>query len=186
MLLLVLGAALAVAGGLQSTYRTVFRDQAWTTTLWISTADPPRVPERDAYYTMGWPVTVAALLMVVAAVLVLRERTAFVGRPMAMAAAGALAATVFAYTLQLRREAKIMSEWPTENGLGAELVVLGGTYLLGAAAVVGVAGAVLAQGRPEERPQEDEEAVVVHQLDDDDDTPPFGIEIPGQEQQETR
>ena len=75
-----------------------------------------------------------------------------------------------------------------EPGLSAELNILGGTYLLGLAAVSGLVGAVLAQHRHEvpEPEDEDEDAVVVHQLDDDDDTPPFGIEIPGDEEQETR
>lgn len=191
VLLLLLGAALAVVGSFQDTYRTVYRsngpEQLTTSTLWMYVTSDPYVGEgQDAYNASAWPVVGAAVLILVAAVLVLAERTAFIGRPAAMAAAGGLFAIVLVYVLQLRADAKRMSEWRFEDGLSAELNILGGTYLLGLAAVIGLAGAVLAQGRHEVPEPEDEDAVVVHQLDDDDDTPPFGIEIPGDEEQETR
>lgn len=159
-----------------------------TTTLWIVISEPPHGPEQDAYNAAGWPVIIAALCMVVAAVLVVRERTSFVGSPVAMGAAGALAGIVFLYVLQVRREKEVMAAWPVEDGQRPELSFLGGTYLLAVAAVIGLVGAVLAQRkRQAEEPDEvDKEAVVVHQLDSDDDTPPFGIAIPGEEQQETR
>ncbi|WP_146771772.1 hypothetical protein [Lentzea atacamensis] len=186
VLLLVLGAALAVAGSLQDTYRTAHREVTWTSTLWISKSSLPDGREDDAYFAVGWPVIVAAVLMAVAGLLVLREQTEFVGRSVAMGAAGALAGAVFVYLMLLRSQAEDMSKWPVDTGHPPSLTVLGGTYMLGLAAVIGLAGAALAQRKQEEPSPEDEEDVVVHQLDSDDDTPPFGIEIPLEEQQETR
>jgi hypothetical protein len=52
-----------------------------------------------------------------------------------------------------------------------------GLYLLIAAAVLGLAGAVLAQRPRPAVPEPDEESVVVHRMMDDD-TPPFGIAVP--------
>jgi len=58
----------------------------------------------------------------------------------------------------------------------AVMTYLPGFYVLSAAAVVALVGAVLAQ-RAHQVVQPDEEAVVVHQFMDDD-TPPFGIAMP--------
>lgn len=192
-ILLVLGAGLAAVGGFQNTYRTVYpgfggRDQTLTTTLWVVTEDPATSVSQEAYNAAGWPVTIAAVLMVVAAVLVLRERTSFAGKSAAMGAAGALAGIVFAYVLQVLHQQEIMASWPGEDGRAPALNFLGGTYLLVTAAAIGLVGAALAQSRQQaETGEEDEEAVVVHQLGNDDDTPPFGLAIPAaEEQQETR
>ncbi|GGU57450.1 hypothetical protein [Lentzea flava] len=190
-LLLVLGAALAVAGSFEGTYRTVYRgfgfDQSMTTTLWIVTTEPPQGGPRDAYHALGWPVVVAAVLMVVGAVLTMRERTTFVGRPVAMGAAGALAGIMFSYLLQVRREERVLSELLVKNGGSNTLDVLGGAYLLGAAAIIGLVGAVLAQQRRQRKQavEAEEEKVVVHQLANDDDTPPFGIAVLDDEKRET-
>ncbi|MET9633903.1 hypothetical protein ABZX92_41265 [Lentzea sp. NPDC006480] len=190
VLLQVLGAGLAFAGSLEATYRTTYRydgrvpDQVMTSTLWFVTSEPLDGPEREAFYAMGWPLVVAAVLMVVAAVLTLRGRTAFVGRVAAMGAAGALGGIVLAYWLQIRHEIEITSNWPAQGGPMAVVDVLAGMYVLIAGAVVGLVGAALAQrkqeGRQEEEPEED---VVVHQLVSDDDTPPFGIAIPDEHQE---
>ena len=191
-ILLVVGAGLAAVASFQDTYRTVYPgfggpDQTMTTTLWIVTMDPASDPPQDAYYAAGWPVIITAVLMVVAAVLLLRERMSFVGTPAAMGAAGALAGIAFLYLLQVRREQELMASWPVPDGQHPVLNILGGTYVLVAAAVVGLVGALLAQrGQRFEKVEPGEEAVVVHQLDDGDDTPPFGIAIPSEEQQETR
>jgi hypothetical protein len=191
LILLVLGAGLAAVGSFQDTYRTLYPgfggpDQTLTTSLWIVTEEPSSegLPQQ-VFNASGWPVIIAAVLVVVAAVLVVGERTAFIGRPVAMGAAGALAGIVFAYVLQVQREQEIMASWPVEPGQQPQLSFLGGTYLLGAAAIVALAGAVLVQREQQAGEEElDEEAVVVHQLDADDDTPPFGIAIPGEEQQQ--
>ncbi|MGW6937384.1 hypothetical protein ACWGE0_45560 [Lentzea sp. NPDC054927] len=190
--LLVLGAGLAVVGSFSGTYRTLYPgygapQQTFTTTLWIVTAEPPSGGPDSPYNAAGWPVLVAAVAMVVAAVLLGRARTAYVGGLVAMGFAGGLAGTVVLYVLQVLREEAVMESWPVEDGQRPELSFLGGMYLLVVAAVVGLVGAVLAQRK--QQPEEelvDEDAVVVHQLDSDDDTPPFGIAIPSDEQQETR
>ena len=188
-LLLILGAALAVVGSFEDTYRTIYRgfgpDQSMTTSLWIVTLDPPQGDPRDAYNALGWPVVIAAALMVVGAVLTTRPRTAFVGKPVAMGGAGALAGIVFTYLLQVQREATTVSEWPVENGRSNVLDILGGMYVIGAAAITGLVGAGLAQRKQEQVEEGDEEEVVVHQLGNDDDTPPFGIAIPEDEQRGT-
>jgi hypothetical protein len=163
LILLVLGAGLAAVGSFQDTYRTLYPgfggpDQTLTTSLWIVTEEPPSEGlPQQVFNASGWPVIIAAGI-------------------------------VFAYVLQVQREQEIMASWPVEPGQQPQLSFLGGTYLLGAAAIVALAGAVLVQREQQAGEEElDEEAVVVHQLDADDDTPPFGIAIPGEEQeQETR
>ena len=192
-ILLLVGAGLATVASFQDTYGTVYPgfggpEQKMTTTLWIVVRDPAfGEPPQDAYNAGGLPVIIAAALMVVAAVLLVRKRTSFVGTPAAMGAAGALAGIVLMYVLQVWREKELMAGMVLPDGQTAVLSFLGGTYVLVAAAVIGLVGAVLAQrGQPPEEAEEevDEEAVVVHQLDDGDDTPPFGLAIPAEEQQQ--
>lgn len=190
--LLVLGAGLAAVGSFTDTYRTYYPGysgpgQVMTTSLWIIREEPPTAtPPLKVYSAAGWPVILAAALVVVAAVLVVRGRAATIGRPLATGAAGALAGIVLTYVLQVLRDKELMDSWP--GGQNPQLDLLGGTYLLVAAAVIGLVGAVLVQREQQALPQEeeDEQAVVVHQLGSDDDTPPFGIAVLGEEQQETR
>lgn len=193
--LLVLGALLTAFASFQTTYNTVYRglgqEQSYTTTLWIVTVTPQTgLSSNDPYFVAGWPVMISAVLVMVGVVLMLRDRTAFVGRPLATAAAGALAGVVFAYVVQIRHEKERMTRWPAEFGQSYELNYFGGMYLLVVGAIIAVAGAALAQQRSQPQVQEDddedEDEVVVHQLDSDDDTPPFGIAIPPDEHQETR
>ncbi|MET8762887.1 hypothetical protein [Lentzea sp. NPDC004782] len=191
VLLLVLGAGLAVTGTLQDAYRTVFRgyggpDQTLTTTLWL-VADPTGVDPVAPFQAFGALVVAVAAVMVVTAVLTLRSRTAFVARVVAMATAGVLAGIVLAYWQQVLEHRAIMRSWPAFDGQSATLEILSGMYLVAAGAVAGMVGAALAQRKQQpEEDQEDEEEVVVHQLDSADDTPPFGIAVPDAEQQETR
>jgi len=191
VLLLVLGAGLALAGTLQDAYRTVLRgyggpDETLTTTLWV-VAEPTGLNLVGPFHAFGSLVIVIAAVMVAAAVLTLRNRTASVARVVAMAAAGVLAGLVLAYWQRALEQRAIMSSWPDPNGQSSTLEVLGGMYLLAAGAVAGLVGAALAQGKRQPREeQEDEEEVVVHQLDSADDTPPFGIAVPDAEQRETR
>lgn len=189
-LLLVLGAGLAVVGSFEDTYRTVYHngsgpDQTFTTTMWIVSSDPPDGPQSPAYYAVGWPLIAAAVVMVVAAVLTLRHRTAPIGKAVALGAAGVLAGVVLTYWFQVRHEEEIISTWPAQGGPQAVLSVLAGMYLLIAGAMTGLVGAGLAQRKQEPQQAEEDDVVVVHQLDNDDDTPPFGIAMPEQEQ-ETR
>lgn len=193
-ILLVLGALLTAFASFQTTYNTVYRgwghEQSYTTTLWIVTVTPQTgLSSNDPYFVAGWPVMITAVLVVVGVVLMLRDRTAFVGRPLATGAAGALAGVVLTYVVQIRHEKERMTRWPSDDGQTYELNYFGGMYLLAAGAIIAVAGAALAQQRQRplvEQEDDDEGAVVVHQLDSDDDTPPFGIAIPPDEQQEAR
>lgn len=194
MVLVLLGAGLATVASFQDTYETVYRgyapDQTISTTLWIIRSNVPENDGEPAFYAAGWPVLIASVVMAVAVVLMARRRTAFVGRPLALGAAGVLAGVVYFYVTQVQREKAVMADWPETDGLSHELNIHGGMYLLVAAAVVGLVGAALAQQREQPPPQEDEDEdeneVVVHQLDDDDDTPPFGIAILSQEDQAPR
>ncbi|HEX7305333.1 hypothetical protein [Lentzea sp.] len=174
--LLVLAAATVVVGSFQTTYEMVFHgygpDRSVSTSLWVVMSDTPVVGQDDevAYYAAGTPVALSAALLVLAAVLLFRDR----GRAPALVGAGALAGIVFYYVTQVLHERTIRESWPG-GGESFEYTFKVGTYLLVAGAVVGLVGAVLAQQRKQQQPHE-EEAVVVHQLDADDDTPPFGIE----------
>jgi cytochrome bd-type quinol oxidase subunit 2 len=191
--LLVLGAGLAVVGTLQEAYRTLFRgyggpDETTTTRLW-AIEDPSSLELVDPPYAFGSLVVVVAVVMVVAAVLTLRNRTAFVARAVAMAAAGVLAGLVLEYWQRVLAQQATMRGWPAVAGQSATLEVLSGMYLVAAGAVAGLVGAVLAQRKrpePSQEDQEDGQEVVVHQLDSADDTPPFGLAVPDAEQQETR
>ena len=197
MVLVLLGAGLATVASFQDIYETVYRgyapDQTYSTTLWIVSSNIPENDGKPAFYAAGWPVLIAAVVMAVAVVLMARQRTAFVGRPLAVGAAGVLAGVVYLYVTQVQREKSMMEDWPKTDGLSYEMNIHGGMHLLVVGAVVGLVGAALAQQREQPQPQEeddDEDGVVVHQLDADDDTPPFGIAILShedhQEEQETR
>jgi hypothetical protein len=191
-LLLVLGAGLAVVGSTQDAYRTLFRgfggpDQTDTTNLWAD-KNPLNLEPVGPVYAFGSLVVVLAVVMVVAAVFTLRNRTAFVARVVALGAAGVLAGLVLEYWQRVLAQQAIMRSWPGNAGQSATVEVLSGLYVVAAGAVAGLVGAVLTQRKQEEPSQEDEdeEEVVVHQLDSADDTPPFGIAVPDAEQQETR
>jgi hypothetical protein len=191
MVLVLLGAGLATVASFQDTYETVYRgyapDRTITTSLWITSSTFPENDGEPAFYAAGWPVLIASVVMAIAVVLMVRQRTAFAGRSLALGSAGVLAGVVYFYVTQVRREKSMVEEnWPTNDGISHELNIHGGLYLLVVAAVVGLAGAALAQQREQPQPRqedEDEDEVVVHQLDDDDDTPPFGIAILSQEDQ---
>ncbi|WP_394616749.1 hypothetical protein JNUCC0626_45185 [Lentzea sp. JNUCC 0626] len=197
--LLVLAALLAAVGTLQPMFSIVYRGFSYrmtvTTTLWNTTSDPEDgPPDQAAIFSAGWPVVIAVLLVAAAVVLLARERTAFVGRPLAMGGAGALAGVVFFYVVLVRELAANVSDpqFQSEND-NNEVRYHGGFYLLVVTAIIGLVGAALAQQRmapaevEEEDDDENEDGVVVHQLDADDDTPPFGLAIPHDEpQQETR
>ncbi|MFI6099541.1 hypothetical protein ACIA8G_28630 [Lentzea sp. NPDC051213] len=191
MVLLLVGAGLAAVASFQDTYKTVYRDrdfgqeQTISTTLWIITSDMPANNDRTAYFAAGWPVMIAVIVMVLSVVLIARDRTAHVGRPLAVGAAGALAGSVLFYVLQLERVKAILAEWGSVGSQSQELNYLTGSYLLVGAAIIGLVGAALAQQRQQVQPEVDddeEEEVVVHQLGNDDDTPPFGIAMPPQDE----
>lgn len=185
--LLLAGAGLAVVSSFLDVYGTgdVGRErEPFSTSLWmVLTGRPVGAPDAT-YYGAGWPVVITAVAMVAGVVLLARERTAFIGRPVALTAAGGLGGVVLFYVLQLRHEEALINAWPSAQRY--EIVFHEGTYLLIVAAVAGVVGAVFAQ-RQQPPPQVDEAEVVVHQLDDGDDTPPFGIAVVElEERQEAR
>ncbi|WP_439660522.1 hypothetical protein ACSHWB_02800 [Lentzea sp. HUAS TT2] len=193
--LLVLGALLAVIGSLQAVFSTVYKgfgtDLISTHTLWVTTSNPQdKAVDQPALFAAGWPVVMTAVAMGVAVVLLARDETAFVGRPLAMGAAGALLGVVFLYVGQVWGLEELITSQPQTRGGQDELRYHQGFYLLLVAAVAGLAGAVLAQRREVVAAVDDdgdEDGVVVHQLDGDDDTPPFGIAMPGEdEERETR
>lgn len=179
-----LGAGLAVVASFQPTFSSVYEGfgpgLTITTTLWTTrSSSVSGFPEQPAFFPAGWPVVISALVMVAAVVLLQRERSAFAGRPLAAGGAGLLTGVVLLYVLQVRSL--------TDRDVGAPEEVVhyhGGMYLLVFGAVIGLVGAGLAQQwyTVEETA---EDGVVVHQLGADD-TPPFGIAIPEDEQQETR
>lgn len=190
-MLLALGAVLSVVASLQEVFSTVYEglgaDLTVTTTLWITTSDPQNGPvEQPALFAAGWPVVVSAIVMAVSVALMVRESTAFVGRPLAVGGAGALAGVVFLFVVQVKGLEEIVASQQQSGSRSDEMHYLGGFYLLVAAAFIGLAGAVLAQRRsPEPVAEDDDEGdeVVVHQLGSDDDTPPFGLAIPHDDEQ---
>ncbi|MCX2952041.1 hypothetical protein [Lentzea sp. NEAU-D7] len=193
--LLALGAVLSVVASLEEVFSTVYKgfgsDLTVTWTLWATRSDSQDGPVgQSALFAAGWPVVVSAIVLGVAVAFLVREQTAFVGRPLAMGGAGLLAGVVLLYVVQVWELRSVLATQPQAGSSKDELRYHGGFYLLMIATVVGLAGAVLAQRRgPEPVAQDDgeEEGVVVHQLDGDDDTPPFGLAIPhDDEQRETR
>lgn len=193
MLLLVLGAGLAVTSSFQQMYTITFTGggirQTMVTTLWGVTWDLQTSAASNTADANGLSVLITAVSMVVAAVLVLRPRTAHLGRPVAMGAAGALGGVVLAFVFEVRERANlVIGASPGDAGQSTSMTVHSGVYLLVAGVLLGLAGAALAQRKHEEQQGEEgeEDEVVVHQLDDGDDTPPFGIAMPEHEQQEAR
>ncbi|MCR3753379.1 hypothetical protein [Lentzea californiensis] len=189
--LLALGAVLSVVASLQAVFSTVYdglgTDLTVSTTLWITTSDPQNGPvEQPALFAAGWPVVVSAIVMAVSVALMVRERTAFVGRPLAVGGAGALAGVVFLFVVQVKGLEELVASQQQSGSRNDEMHYHGGFYLLMVAAVVGLVGAALAQRRSPEPVAEDDdegEEVVVHQLGGDDDTPPFGLAIPHDDEQ---
>jgi hypothetical protein len=193
LVLVLVGAGLAVLGSFQDTYSTAYErgPEAYTTTLWIVGSKQAFNSSADPYYAQGYPMIIAVALMVAAVVLLARGgKAATIARPVVLVAAGGLAGIVLTYVFQLVREEKIVNSLPQDGpDLAYTVTFLAGTYLLVAGAVIGLVGAALVQqmqSQPEEADDEEDEEVVVHQLGSDDDTPPFGIAIPPDDEQETR
>ncbi|GGN21635.1 hypothetical protein GCM10011609_73640 [Lentzea pudingi] len=190
--LLALGAVLAVVASLQDVFSTVYNgfgsDLVATSTLWVTRTEPDTGGGigPSALFAAGWPVVVSAIVVAVAVVFLLREQTAFVGRPLAMGGAGMLAGVVLLLVVEVWELERIIASQPINGSERDEVRYHGGFYLLVLATVVGLVGAALAQRRnPEPLVGEDEEGdgVVVHQLGGDDDTPPFGLAIPRDDEQ---
>ena len=174
---LLAGAVLTAMGSTGSLYETTRINSGYRSgyrlTLWAGEFVSPdgATASGDVRILFGVPVVVAAVLLVVAGVLVLASprlpvRVALAARVGAVVAAGLLVGAVWTVGQMVRAATE------ESDPVGGTLVATAGTgmWLLIAAAVVAVAGALLVQQRPE---------VPVYQpLDDDDtDTPPMGVRI---------
>ncbi|MEU7478087.1 hypothetical protein AB0A63_19030 [Lentzea sp. NPDC042327] len=175
-LLVVLGGALAGAGATRDVFvETEVSQQiviTSTTSLWGTRSSAPSPLPDGGVFSEGLPIVVAAVLMVVAVVCTLREgRTAAVARPAVLVAAGVFAGLVLTFAVGVLRRAELANALIASSPWHYEQHLLPGFPLLVAAAVAGLAGAVLAQ-RPAPEPEP---------LGADDDTPPFGIAVGQQE-----
>ena len=174
---LLAGAALTAMGATRPLYETTRVDSGYRSgyrmTLWGGEYTSPDgvTTTPDIRILFGVPAVVAAVLLVLAAVLVLVSarlpaRVATVARAGSVVAAGLLVGAVWTVGQMVRAATE------QSDPVGGTLVATAGTgmWLLIAAAVVAVAGALLVQQRPE---------VPAYQpLDDDDtDTPPMGVRI---------
>jgi hypothetical protein len=192
LVLVLVGSGLAVLGSFQDTYSTAYDKgpEAFTTTLWTVTSKRPLNWSTDTNYANGYPMVVAVALMVAAVVFLTRGgKAATIARPVMLAAAGGLAGIVLTYVFQLLHEEKFVNSMPADGLQYTYMLTFrSGTYLLVAGAVIGLVGAALVQQvQPQPEEADDDQEVVVHQLGSDDDTPPFGIAMPEQgEQQEAR
>lgn len=166
--MVVLGGVLAGVASSMSMYEFVHEmngtKSAITMSLFGVVLDEPEAVHRGTLISNAWPVLGFAVLMVVAAVFTLKGRWA--ARVWLLGAAGALAGVAFAILAGAVQDAERVDAMSAE-GINMTTTYLPGMYLLIAAAVVGMVGAVLAQRVPLVR------AVVVEDVD----TPPFGIEV---------
>ncbi len=138
--------------------------------LWGMRSDAPGFPRIDVVADPGLPVVAAAVVMALAAVCTLAgEKVAGVARVVTVVGAGVLFGVVLTFVVQvLYREALLTGSERAPDDVFVH-TNLPGLYLLGAGALVGLAGAVLAKRA---RPVAEQPAPVV-----DDDTPPLGIAV---------
>jgi len=185
--LVVLGGVLAGVCGFQPMYvvtQTVSRETwTFTTSLWGTRTYASTEVYVESLMSDAVPVLLTAVLMVVAAVLTLRDgKVARAARVGVIGAAGAFAGIVLAFVIVAIQQEERANGYDFGGQTTIELTYLPGIYLLSAAAIIAIVGAALAQRpRPVAQPEPDEEAVVVHQFMDDD-TPPFGIAMPHEEE----
>jgi hypothetical protein len=191
--LVVLGGALTAISCFADLYTTYEHgpvpSSRSTISLWGGESGLRGIPEVNTVVNTGVPVVVATALMVVAAVLTVPRlpRINGIARVTTMVAAGALAGIVLAFVVGALHEEELMSPRYGIPGYEFQVTYLPGLYLLVAGALAGLVGAVLAQRPQQPRPVDEPEgeAVVVHQLTDDD-TPPFGIAVSAQTEEQRR
>lgn len=184
--LVALGGVLTAVGTGLDMYRVVQKmtPEVWefTTSLWGTKSTTSGYMQVDTLVSDALPVLFSAVLMVVAVVLTLRGgKVAPAARLCVLGAAGALFGVVVSFVVGVLQENEIRAAYASRSPYTAEMTLLPGFYLLAAAAVIALVGAVLVQRLEpavELQEEDDEEAVVVHQFMDDDDTPPFGLAIP--------
>ncbi|KOV81510.1 hypothetical protein ADL03_29380 [Nocardia sp. NRRL S-836] len=152
---------------------------AWDGSLWVPSSATPAA-ERDVspLLNAGTPVLVTLVVAVVAGLLALRrDRIAPPARVVALAAAAAFLGAVVAYGVGVLRDEEMVNAFDAGATPPFAYHFNSGFYLLVAAAVLALTGAVLVQRPRPAAPEPDDDAVVVHQMTDDD-TPPFGLAIP--------
>ncbi|MBB5959343.1 hypothetical protein FHS29_005963 [Saccharothrix tamanrassetensis] len=174
---LLTGALLTFAGVLMDLYRlevALPEYQGFRLTPWQVHYRPPIDPSSDPHTPQwGYPMVLAGVLAVVAALLLFRSpRFVAVGRFAAVASAGLLVGTTWS------AHATVTTLFGRENLPPSSSATLGsGMWTLTAACLVLLVGAALAQDWPPRAPEPT--GVSVYRVDgDDDDTPPFGIAIP--------
>jgi hypothetical protein len=192
---LVVSAGLTVVGTLVPFYRETRsftgESESLAITAWQSVFEPSSpVPGPQFSPQFGFPLVLAAALMVIGAVLTLRPQAQALGRMSAIAGAAVLlgaAWSMYLYVTYLRSFSG--GDAPSDPQFTQTIGV--GMYLLGAAWVVGTIGAVLVQELPEPAPrpeeQEDTGGPLVYQLpdapSDDVDTPPLGFPVADPDEQ---
>jgi hypothetical protein len=186
---LVVGAALTVVGTLVPFYREsrsfTGTAESLALTAWQSVFEPSSpVPGPQFSPQFGFPLVLAAALMVIGAVLTLRPQAQAIGRMAAIAGPAVLlgaAWSVYLYITYLLGFGG--SDAPADPRFTQTIGA--GMYLLGVAWIVGTLGAVLVQDLPEPAPRPevlaDTDGAVVYQLpdapSDDVDTPPLGFPV---------
>ena len=179
--LVVLGGVLAAISTQLSMYTVLHRAQevfAFGGTLWRSSTGPLAERELNPMMDVGTWIVITVAVLVVAGLLALRrDRVAPPARVVALVAGAAFPGIVTAYAVGVLREEEMINAYEQVSSMPYVYRFDAGLYLLFAAAVLGLAGAVLAQRPRPAVPEPDEDAVVVHQFVDDD-TPPFGIAMP--------
>ena len=180
--LLVLAGVLAGVGNLLPMYTAMHTSPveafAFSGGLWEhAVVTSPTGGGVNPLLNVGAPVLFTAVVTVVAGLLALRrDRVAPPARVVALGAASAFLGVVLAYTVSVLRDEEMINAFDAGLSPSFDFHFNTGLYLLALAAVLGLAGAVLAQRPRPALPEPDENAVVVHQVMDDD-TPPFGIAI---------
>jgi hypothetical protein len=148
----------------------------YTTTGWDVIAEPVELLDRGSSAQYGAPITVSAVLLLVAAALVaLPEHQRLVARYTAVASSALLAGSV--WTTVTVVGASLLDELGAPDRIDFDLGA--GVWLLIASVLVAVVGTVLLHARPASRP----DGPLVRRVDggdysgSDTATPPYGIPV---------
>lgn len=181
--LLVVGAVIAVIGTFFAVYVLHFSfpggGETHSMSSWEYLSTDTVNPDRAFPPRYGLPISVASVVAVVGAVLVLRRREA--GRLLAVGGVAGMAAGVWAAAEAYLSISGAVSDPPEGIDFGSSVDVGTGLTLMIAAVVVASVGLVFLLRRKHvaAEPAAPEEAVVIHQFDDSDevDTPPYGVPV---------
>lgn len=169
------------------------------TSLWDITSRSDVLPDWYVPPSYGVPLVACFVLMIAGAVLGLRGAlVGAIARGASMVVSGVLAGIVIAYVLALQNQEQLDNNNFGDLEVKTVYTWQAGLYGLVAAAVLGLAGAVLTQrftAVAVAEPVEDEhpDGVVIHQIGDadaddadDTDTPPFGLAVLHPDDEERR